>query len=108
MIGKLGFWLSVVLLCAACADASPAVPPSAATALPLPSATSVPTAAPSATLVPTAAPTLTAVPTATSTATSTAIPTATPKPLNPLSIEAMRAKSYPGSDVVFEGTLDSG
>jgi dipeptidyl aminopeptidase/acylaminoacyl peptidase len=104
MLGKLGSWLLVVLLCAACADASPGVTPPAATALPLPLATSAPTATPSATLVPTG----TSTPTAAPTATSTATPTATPKPLNPLAIEAMRQKAYPGSDIIIEGNLPAG
>jgi len=62
---------------------------------------SSPTAPPTQTFTPT--PTLT--PTATST--STAIPTATPIP-NPLEISAMRARTYPGSDVVIEKVLDPG
>ncbi|HMR98446.1 MAG TPA: alpha/beta fold hydrolase [Anaerolineales bacterium] len=41
------------------------------------------------------------------TSTFTASPTATPIP-HPLSIDAMRARDYPGSDVVIETTLDPG
>lgn len=41
------------------------------------------------------------------TSTFTASPTATPLP-HPLSIDAMRARDYPGSDVVIETTLDPG
>ncbi len=41
------------------------------------------------------------------TSTSTPLPTATAIP-HPLSIEAMRAREYPGSDVVIESTLDPG
>src|SRR5690242_18959614 len=110
MIGKLGLWLSVILVTAACADASPTVPPPVATALPLdpttslPSATSAPTATPSATSLPT----ITSTPSAIPTATASDNPTATHKPPNPLSIEAMRARLYPGSDIVFEGALDPG
>jgi dipeptidyl aminopeptidase/acylaminoacyl peptidase len=38
----------------------------------------------------------------------TAIPTPVPELLHPLAIEAMRAKSYPGSDFIIEETLPSG
>ena len=41
------------------------------------------------------------------TSTFTASPTATPIP-HPLSIDAMRAREYPGSDAVIETTLDPG
>lgn len=63
------------------------------------------------------APTLTPVPVSTSTPlptltptetfTPTPIPTATPIPY-PLQIDAMRARAYPGSDIVIETTLDPG
>src|SRR5215217_6196879 len=43
----------------------------------------------------------------TETPTATPLPTATPV-LNPLQIEAMRAKDYPGSEVVIEQVLDPG
>jgi len=45
--------------------------------------------------------------TATEPPTSTPIPTATSIP-HPLAIDAMRARDYPGSDVVIETTLDPG
>jgi len=48
-------------------------------------------------------PTLTPAPTET----FTPVPTATPVPF-PLEISAMRAREYPGSDIVIEQTLDSG
>ena len=64
---------------------------------PTPSATARPSFTPS--------PTMTPSPSATSTA--TAIPTATLNP-HPLSIERMRADSYPGSEIVIEETLTSG
>jgi dipeptidyl aminopeptidase/acylaminoacyl peptidase len=54
-------------------------------------------------LINTALPTLTPAPTLTFTPT----PTATPVPY-PLQISAMRAREYPGSDVVVEKTLDPG
>ena len=58
-----------------------------------------------------ASPTSTASPlpslTPTLTPTSTPIPTATPVP-NPLEIQAMRARQYPGSDIVIEKVLDPG
>ena len=62
-------------------------------------------------MTPAASPTSTASPlpslTPTLTPTSTPIPTATPVP-NPLEIQAMRARDYPGSDIVIEKVLDPG
>ncbi|MBI4761231.1 MAG: alpha/beta hydrolase family protein [Chloroflexota bacterium] len=46
-------------------------------------------------------------PTDTAAPTSTPLPTPTPTP-HPLEIEAMRARSYPGSDIVIERELDPG
>ena len=62
---------------------------------------------PTPTTVPssTASPTLILTPTLTST--STPAPTRTPIP-HPLEIRAMRAREYPGSDVVIEDVLDPG
>ena len=58
-----------------------------------------------------ASPTSTASPlpslTPTLTPTSTPIPTATPIP-DPLEIQAMRARQYPGSDIGIEKVLDPG
>jgi fermentation-respiration switch protein FrsA (DUF1100 family) len=65
----------------------------AATATPNPTATHTPTATP------------TTQPTATLTPTRTA--TATPTP-HPMDIRGMRAKEYPGSDIVIEETLERG
>ena len=65
--------------------------------------TSTPTVAPTSTITPSPTQTLTP----TSTFTSTPIPTVTPVP-NPLEITAMRARDYPGSDVVIEKELDPG
>ncbi len=82
-------WIILPLILCACGTvqsaASTSVPPasSTSTASPLPAATS------------------------TETSTPTAIPTATPIP-HPLSIEAMRAREYLGSDVVIETVLDPG
>ena len=63
--------------------------------------------------VPTLAATVTPVPTATALPTPvpdtpTAVPTATPKPPHPLSVEAMRSRDYPGSDITIEQTLAPG
>jgi len=66
-------------------------------------ATSVNTAIPAATDTPLPAPSVTLAPTET----STPLPTATPT-LHPLQIEAMRARQYPGSDILIEKTLDPG
>lgn len=60
---------------------------------------------------PTVAPSLTAspfpTPTPTEPSTATPVPTATPIP-HPLEISAMRARQYPGSDIVIEDVLDPG
>jgi len=62
-------------------------------------------------MMPASSPTSTSSPlpsqTPTLTPTSTPIPTATPVP-NPLEIQAMRARDYPGSDIVIEKVLDPG
>ncbi len=76
-------------------DAPPVEPTSAVIA-------AAPTLAPTATTAPTATP----LPTAT--ATATAVPTATATPLNPLSIEAMRQGSYPGSEIQIVQKLAPG
>ena len=78
----------ITLLLSACGSTPSASTP-APTSAPLSTATSSPTAVPTQTLVPT-------VP-----------PTATPIP-NPLEISAMRARQYPGSDIVIEKVLDPG
>jgi dipeptidyl aminopeptidase/acylaminoacyl peptidase len=59
-----------------------------------------PAVLPTATAVVTEPPTLTPEPTST--------PTATPLPLNPLQIEYLRQRDYPGSDVTIEQTLTPG
>jgi len=82
------YLLTLALIMTACGTANPTILSTAAVP---PSAT--------ATLVP--APTLTETPT------STPLPTATPV-LNPLQIQAMRARDYPGSDIVIEKVLDPG
>ena len=46
--------------------------------------------------------------TATLNPTETLVPTPTPTPLHPLSIEMMRQKEYPGSQLVFEEYSRSG
>ena len=66
-----------------------------------PATSSTPTIVPSAT----ASPLPTANPTETTA--STPIPTATPIP-HPLEISAMRAREYPGSDIIIEDVLDPG
>ena len=80
----------LILILNACGTAAPASP-------------STPTIVPTSTNTPT--PTATLIPTATQT--STPIPTPTPIP-HPLEIEAMRAREYPGSDIVIEQELDPG
>ena len=76
------------LISSACGP-SPAALPGAPSAVP----TSTSSPLPSATPLPTF--------------TSTPVPTATPVP-HPLEIRAMRAREYPGSDIVIESMLDPG
>ena len=82
------FMLSTILILNACGTNNPA---SLSTPAILPSST--------ATSLP--------IPLPTETSTSTPLPTATPF-LNPLQIEAIRARDYPGSDIVIEEVLDRG
>jgi uncharacterized protein len=69
--------------------------------------TSAPTARPTPVVYPSSTATSRPTPLPSETPTSTPLPTATPF-LNPLQIEAMRAREYPGSDIVIEQTLDPG
>jgi dipeptidyl aminopeptidase/acylaminoacyl peptidase len=80
--------LALFLIVSACGMTNPA-PPSTPVAIPSSTETLVPTPAFTETLAP------------------TPLPTATPF-LNPLQIEAMRARNYPGSDIVIEKVLDPG
>jgi len=85
------YWFTVVifaLLLNACGMALPA-------SAPTPKVVPTSTVSPLPTLIPT------------DTATATLIPTATPVP-HPLEIAAMRARDFPGSDIVIEDTLDPG
>ncbi len=66
---------------------------------------------PAALLAPTRTPTPTANPTLTQTASPTSVPSSTPSPtatLHPMHILAMRATSYPGSEITIEDTLERG
>src|SRR5690242_18705442 len=87
-IYRLVYILSLAVMMTACGTANPNALSTPATPDPA-----------TATLVP--APTLTETPT------STPLPTATPV-LNPLQIEAMRARAYPGSDILIEKVLEPG
>src|SRR5690349_10377500 len=82
------FLFVIVLTLNACGPNNPAPRPAAAV-VPTSTATPIPTALP------------------TETPTATVLPTATPF-LHPLQIEAMRARDYPGSDIVVEQVLDPG
>lgn len=65
--------------------------------------------APGQKILATPSPGATPEPIATHTATNTPTATVTPTPTpHPLTMEAMRARDYPGSDIVIEQTLDSG
>jgi uncharacterized protein len=89
----------IVLLAACTAQPTPVLPAATGAAVPTlrdPTAAAVRTA----TQAPTGTPTPTPLPTAT--------PTATPLPLNPLQIEYLRERDYPGSDVTIEQTLTPG
>ncbi len=95
----------ITLVLSACSGlAQPPVPEAQAA---LPGSTLPTPLARTATLEPTAAATQTATipPTETPTATVTLSPTPTP---HPMTIAAMRAMEYPGSDLVIEETLDPG
>jgi uncharacterized protein len=83
-------WLAATLTLAACASA-----PQPAPTAPNPSQPASLTPIPSETALPT------------ETITPTNTPTATPT-LYPLAIQAMRARTYPGSDIVIEQTLRAG
>ena len=106
------FALLGLLLLSACAGApDQPVTPSSTAAGPTAAAISI-TVAPAATPLPagtsTSTPQLTATATETSTPLPTATATSTARPLDPLSIEAMRARTYPGSDISIEQTLAPG
>jgi len=58
-------------------------------------------------VISTLAPSATPLPTATATVTATPTETPTPTP-HPLTMQAMRARDYPGSDLIIEQTLDPG
>jgi dipeptidyl aminopeptidase/acylaminoacyl peptidase len=105
--------LTLVMLTAGCGNraATPAAfaPPTntpATTATPTASHTPTPsltfTPTPSPTLTPTPSPTLTPTPTETPTVTIT--PTATPHPLEPYTIEGLRARDYPGGSIEVRWT----
>jgi uncharacterized protein len=94
--------LLLSLLVCACGEASAQTPTVMPVTVVAPSAAPLLTVAPTSTLVPTPTANVTSTPPATATA------TATLKPLDPLSIEAMRLRAYPGSDITFEQTLAPG
>jgi dienelactone hydrolase len=98
---SLGFVALVALAATACTSPPAPVANSAPTT---PAATRAAPAVGIA-LVTTTAPTAAPPPTATSTPTATPPPTPT---LNPLAIQAMRERSYPGSDITLEETLQPG
>jgi uncharacterized protein len=85
-----GFALIIALILTACGGAGNAAP-----TVPAPVAVSE-TPSPAASVTPIATETL------------ITQPTATPVPLHPLQIQAMRAQQYPGSDIVIESVLDPG
>jgi len=109
-------WLPVmtaVVLLAGCAKDSvsgtAAVHPTGGTQVAETTTTSPPTATPppTATSVPSPTVTLTRSPTMTPLPTDTPS-SPTPTPPHPLDIENMRSQAYPGSDLVFEETLEPG
>jgi uncharacterized protein len=90
---KLVLLLAGVALLAACAGSTPPTPPPTATQMAV-----EPAAAPN-----TSTPVL-----STATPTETPAPSRSPTPASPLSIESMRARTYPGSDITIEQTLAPG
>ncbi|MBN2006955.1 MAG: alpha/beta fold hydrolase [Anaerolineae bacterium] len=78
----------------------PLTPTPRVTVTPTPTPTDTPTPTPTST--PPIAPTTTPLPT------GTPRPTATSTPMHPLMIASLRQRSYPGSEVVIEETLDPG
>lgn len=100
-----------LLLLSACAGA-PAQPVATSTTVGSPTADALSSVAPSGTQLPAATSTFTPQPAATASQTLTPVPsvtaTATPRPPNPLSIEAMRARTFLGSDITIEQTLAPG
>lgn len=113
LLAAAAFWLL-----AACRPAPAPAPTTPPTATPPPAATEIsraatPTPRPSSTPRPepatvTPIPTVTATPQPTSTTIPTATPTPSPTPTHPLMIEVMREQSYPGSELIFEETLEPG
>ena len=110
--------LAALALLAACSRGPatlPASTPLSVTATPrvvepatvTPAPTVTPTVAVTATATASPTPTATLAPTATIAPTATTIPTATATPY-PLSIAAMRARDYPGSEITIEETLAPG
>lgn len=90
------YWacLTLIALMTACSAAPPSTPVPAQTTQNSPSSVAGEAILPTATLTSNAAVGLT--------------PEPTPTPLNPLAIEAMRARNYPGSDIIIEQRLDPG
>ncbi|MEA4906754.1 MAG: alpha/beta fold hydrolase [Anaerolineaceae bacterium] len=86
--------LAVLILVAGCgilpAGSAPGEPPTATPGMPTPTPSELPSATPT---LPTATPSIT--------------PSPTPTP-HPMDIQAMRAGSYPGSDIVIEQELERG
>ncbi|GIK57673.1 MAG: hypothetical protein HND44_07655 [Chloroflexi bacterium] len=82
-------------------------PPTPTLALSLPTPTSLPVLLPTyaSTPLPADAPIATST---TPSPTPTVSPTVTPLPTHPLMIGVMRQQSYPGSELIFEQTLDDG
>jgi fermentation-respiration switch protein FrsA (DUF1100 family) len=108
-LGPLLFLLFALAACGGArqAEAPTATPARVAQHTVAPTHTPSPPATSTATPVPpTPSATPTATPTPKPTATSTSSPT--PTPVNPLSIELMRQKQYPGSDLVIEQNLEPG
>ncbi len=116
---KARFWvigLLLAFLATACgangpaATAAPTATPGAGASVPVSASPQRIQPSPAITAAPTSdfrPPTSTPPPTSTSAPTTTPAPTATPT-LYPLAIAAMRARSYPGSAVTIESTLEPG
>lgn len=95
-IGSILFVLTTIL--GACSSQPTKVPPVPSVAVIAAATDPAPTALPAATTAPTLTQTQTPAPTS----------TPTPLPLNPLQIEYLRERTYPGSNITIEKTLASG
>ncbi len=108
ILGRLALTLALITLGLVAGCQRQGLTPTPAVAVPTATSTALPTATvtPTFTRTPTATttPSPTFTPTATETPTPTITPTATPHPLEPYTIEGLRARDYPGGDIEVRWT----